>query len=269
MSNVVMLLQIDHRNMAKLLDLIQQQATNMTRRDPVNYPLLETAFAYLSSYPDRCHHPKEDLVYRKLLSRYPEMAVSLEDLVTEHEKLAQLTRNLVAALGESRLAQPAMTGRLADQLMEFLGLYRHHMAMEDQHFFPVALQRLSADDFEEIDFRLFDQPDPLLDRDAEGMFAQLREEVTRLGAVEKTSDDRDEATLLGTIQDIAAFNEVMRRSGNAVCLVRSSQEGYELEHNGKMLVHIPACSESRAAWCAYFYWKARRSETRPIDRTYG
>ena len=263
MSNVVLLLQIEHRNMAKLLDLIQQQATNMDRGDAVNHRLLESAFAYLSSYPDRCHHPKEDLVYRKLLSRYPEMAVSLKDLVTEHEKLAQSTRNLTAALGESQQAQPAVPDRLADHLMEFLSLYRHHMLMEDQHFFPVALQRLSSDDFEEIDFRLFDQPNPLLDRESEGMFAELRQEISRLGAAEKISDNREEAALLAAIQDLAAFNEAMGRSGNAVCLVRSSQEGYELEHNGNVLVHIPACSESRAAWCAYFYWKATELRNTP------
>lgn len=264
MSNVVTLLQIDHHNMVKLLDLIQQQATNMTRRDPVNYRLLESAFAYLSSYPDRCHHPKEDLVYRKLLSRYPEVAASLKDLVAEHERLAQLTRKLMAALGESRQTQPAVTDRLADQLMEFIGLYRHHMLMEDQHFFPVALQWLSADDFAEIDFRLFDQPDPLLDLESEGMLGELRDEIMRLGAVEKTSsDNRDEAALLATILDLAAFNEAMRRSGAAVCLVRSSQEGYELERDGNVLVHIPACSESRAVWCAYFYWKATALRNTP------
>lgn len=257
MSSVVTLLQIDHRNMAKLLDVIQQQATNMARRDPVNYRLLESAFEYLSSYPDQCHHPKEDLVYRKLLKRHPELAASLKDLVAEHETLAQSTRDLTGAIGESRQAPGAASGQLADRLMQFLDLYRHHMSMEDQHFFPMALQRLSADDFAEIDFTLFDQPDPLLDLKAEGLFADLRKEIARLGAVEKTlSDSREEAALLATILDLATFNEAMQRSGDTVRLVRSSQEGYELERDGKVLAHIPPCSESRAAWCAYFYRKA-------------
>jgi len=264
MSNVVMLLQIDHGKMAKLLDLIEQQATNMARHDPVNYRLLESAFDYLSSYPDQCHHPKEDLVYRKLLRRCPDMAESLSDLVKEHEKLAHLTRNVLLAVGESRQAPPAANDGLARQLIEFLDFYRHHMLMEDQHFFPVALQRLSQDDFAEIDFTLFDRPDPLLDRKSEARFAELREEITRLGVAEKAnSANREEAALLAGIQDIATFNEAMRRSGEAVCLVRSSGEGYELEHRGNVLVHIPACSESRAAWCGYFYWNAtvRRNPT--------
>lgn len=28
---------------------------------------------------------------------------------------------------------------------------------------------------------------------------------------------------------------------------------------GNIVAHIPACSESRAAWCAYFFWKATTS----------
>ena len=257
MSNLITSLQIDHRNMVGLLDVIQQQATHLTRGEPVNYRLLDSAFAYLSGYPDRCHHPKEDLVYRKLVTRRPDLATSLENLVAEHEQLAQLTRNLTAALAEPRQAALPGGNYLAERLTEFLRLYRHHMLMEDQHFFPAALRWLSPDDFAEIDFTLFDQPDPLLDPSAEGTFAELRGGIMQLAAREKTSSDaHQEAALLAEIRDPATFNAAMQRSGTAVRLVGSSQTGYELEHNGKVLVHIPACSESRAAWCAYFYWKA-------------
>ncbi len=257
MSNVVMLLQADHRNMANLLDLIQQQANHLARHAPANYRLLESSFAYLSGYPDQCHHPKEDLLYRKLLGRHPDMAGSLKDIVEEHHKLAESTTDLMQAIAATQRDPHAPDERLADRLMEYLGLYRHHMRMEEQYFFPAALKGLSRDDFAEIDFTLFDQPDPLFDAQSEQRFGELREEVMRLGAVEKArSDSRDEAALLAGLQDIAAFNDAMRRSGEPVVVVRSSVEGFELEHDGKVLVHIPKCSESRAAWCAYFYWKA-------------
>lgn len=257
MTNVVMLLQADHRNMSKLLDLVQRQAANMAQHGPVNYALLERVFAYLSSYPDQCHHPKEDLLYRKLQRRHPDMTGSLRDLVEEHEKLAQSTSNLMRAMVESRRDPPAPNERLADQLMAYLDLYRRHMLMEDLHFFPAALQFLSRDDFEEIDFTLFDKPDPLFDTESEDRYAELRDEITRQAAVEKTCGDlREEAVLLATFQGIAAFNDGMQRSGEPLVLTGSPLQGYELAKQGKVLVQIPACSESRAAWCAYFYWKA-------------
>ena len=73
MSDAILVLQLDHRNLSKVLDLIQQQVTYMIKNDPVNYRLLASAFEYLSDYPEQCHHPKEDVVYRKLLSRFPDM----------------------------------------------------------------------------------------------------------------------------------------------------------------------------------------------------
>ena len=257
MPDVMTLLHLDHRKIAKVLDLIQQQATNMAQRAPVNYRLLEITLDYLSGYPDQCHHPREDLIYRKLLSRFPDIAKSLTDLVEEHEKLAYLTRNLSRALGESPHGLAAVNEGLADQLRAFLGVYRRHMLMEEQHFFPLALQRLSHSDFAEIDFTLFDQLDSVFNREAEGKFAELRDEILRLGITEKAgADQREESALLSTFVDIAAFNESMQRIGDPMTLIRSSEGGYELVRMGNILVHIPACSETRAAWCAYFFWKA-------------
>jgi hemerythrin-like domain-containing protein len=257
MPDVIMLLQLDHQNTAKVLDLIQQQATNAGRREPLNYPLLENIFDYLSGYPDQCHHPKEELVYRKLLDRSSAGASSIEGLVGEHRKLTSVTLDLGRAIAESRNDPRATCEGLADRLAAFVDLYRSHMLMEERHFFPLALQRLTRNDFEEIDFTIFDQPDRLFDREVEGTFAELRNAITQLGDADRASVvRREEAVLLADCRDIAAFNEAMRRLGEPVKLTRSSGEGYALEFEEEIVTHIPACSEPRAAWCAYFYWKA-------------
>jgi len=259
MSDVVTVLQIDHHRMAGLLELIERQAGNIARREPVNYRLLESAFDYISTYPDRCHHPKEDLVYRKLIGRHPELADSLGNLVREHETLGRLTSDATRAVRESQQSSGAAIDGLSAQLLEFVNIYRRHMLMEDRHFFPAALQWLSRDEFEEIDYALFDRPDPLAGRESEARFAELRGEISRLGGAEKASSEkRDEAALLATLRDAGTFNEAMRPF--ELRLFRSSPHGYDLEHKGNILVHIPDCSESRAAWCAYFFWKATARE---------
>ena len=242
--------------MGRLLGFLRQQATNMSLRAPVNHRLLQIAFEYLSGYPDQCHHPKEDVLYRKLVSRSPDLLGSLADLIEEHKKLAEMTRNLRRAVDESQQDPSALAG-LADRLTAFLDFYQRHMLTEEQRFFPLALQRLSRDDLAEIDFTLFDQPDPLFNEEAEEKFATLSDEIARLGVAGKASaDQREESALLAAFRDIESFNEAMRRMGERVSLIRSPGGGYELERMGRILVRIPACSEPRAAWCAYFFWKA-------------
>ena len=268
MTNIVMLLQMDHDNMAKLLDVVRQQVANMARGNRANYSLLESAFDYLLGYPDQCHHPKEDLLYRKLLSRCPEMEESLSDLVSEHKNLGRLAVSLNRAIRESLRDPRAANEGLATRLRGFLDFYRHHMIMEEQRFFPAALQLLSHDDFKEINFSLFDQADPLFNRENEERFADLRDEIVRSGATEKASiDNREEAEWLATLQDVATFNAAMKQSGAGIDLTRSSGGGYDLKHEGNIIVRIPECDEARAAWCAYFFWKGKGIP--PRDRALG
>ena len=57
------------------------------------------------------------------------------------------------------------------------------------------------------------------------------------------------------MQDIATFNKVMQRVGESLCLIASAEGGYALLRNGSVLSQIPECDETRAAWCAYFFWE--------------
>ncbi|MBL0122387.1 MAG: hemerythrin domain-containing protein [Betaproteobacteria bacterium] len=265
MSDVINILLQEHRNISRVLDLIQRQAANLASRAPVNYRLLESCFQYLSSYPEKCHHPKEDLVYRKLRSNCPDIVDSLRDLVDEHETLAYFTRNLRRSIAVVQHQLPTVNTPLAEQLTTYLDAYHLHMATEEKCFFPLALKRLSHDELAEIDFTLFDQPDHLFDREAEAKLAELHRAISQSGAVEDLrADHREEAAWLAALHDIANFNDAMQRAGDPVLLARSSSGGYELKDGGQVLLYIPPCSESRAAWCAYYYRKA----TNPPDNVF-
>jgi len=257
MSDIIATLELEHRRTESLLGFVQQQATNMARTVPVNYGLLEIAFEYLSGYPDQCHHPKEDALYRKLIRRFPALAQSLTDLVEEHTQLAGMTRNLRQIIGKSQHDPPRSQGELAKELTAYGDFYRRHMQMEEQHFFPLAKDGLSRDDLDEVDFAVFDKPDPLFSSTAERKFAELADVITRLGIAERASAvRREEWALLATFVDIATFNQTMQEMGEPLVLARSAEGGYALERAGHTVVQIPECSEPRAAWCAYFFWKA-------------
>jgi len=62
----ILLLRLEHNRFDDLLDLIEDQ---LDHADLPDRELLRNIVDYFSGYPERCHHPVEDLVYRKLRAR--------------------------------------------------------------------------------------------------------------------------------------------------------------------------------------------------------
>lgn len=180
MSEVVLLLRIEHQNMSMLLDVLERQLTSLERGDSAAVKMASSVMDYFRVYPDRCHHPKEDLIFRTLASRDPSAAQAVGDLLAEHRTLTALGDALAEALADRLSApseSPSRPDRIADLGWAFLASSRRHMEEEDRHFLPAALRVLSDDDWEEIEFCIFDTPDPLFSEPVERRFRALLDDI--------------------------------------------------------------------------------------------
>ena len=171
MSETLVLLQIEHRNFVRVLDVLDDLADAFERGEDTDVELLQQVMAYFLGYPDACHHPKEDLVFRRLRAVAPAVADRIYDVVDDHEGLAART---LEAARRARAATGAADPALADVLREFSATYREHLRLEEELFFPTARERLGRDDWDAIDFGLFDGQDPLFDPLAEDRYRRLR-----------------------------------------------------------------------------------------------
>jgi hemerythrin-like domain-containing protein len=88
MTYVVEVLRQEHRNIEKLLRVLEQELTVFDRGDRPNYEVVVGVIDYFKDYPDSCHHPKEDIIFEKLKSRDPVTAANIGDLRAEHEQEA-------------------------------------------------------------------------------------------------------------------------------------------------------------------------------------
>ena len=180
MSDAILMLRLEHGNMIHLLTAIDEQVRELEQGTPPNHELLRSIVDYISGFPDQCHHPKEDLVFRKLERRAPEVAAKVDNLIEEHHQLTELTKEFATAVAAAERKPRASSEQLADVMRRFTQRYRHHMAMEEMYFFPAALDTLSRDDWAEIDFDMFDRTDPLFDDSNEESFRALRAIIARL-----------------------------------------------------------------------------------------
>ena len=175
-----MLLGIEHEHIGQVLDVLDRQLDLITTGEQTDYKLIELAIDYFLTFPDTCHHPKEDLIFMRVMAHNPDELGISGNLVLEHKELSKLTHCVKRELN-SKSASSAVANNIETSLRAFINKYRHHIETENKIFFPYVLENLSQEEFDVIDFDLFDQEDPLYDSETEGLFARLRDEIIATG----------------------------------------------------------------------------------------
>lgn len=179
MPEVITRLREEHRHIAELLRAIERQLARFDAAEEPDYDILAAIADYFTGFPDRCHHPKEDLIYRRMRERDPALAGTLDDILAEHEKIGGEARHFHEAvqnvLNEVEVSRDAFHAAAE----RFVGDQRRHLLMEEQHFFPKAEELLTDADWDEIDRQIASETDPVFGGDASGRFAALHDDILK------------------------------------------------------------------------------------------
>lgn len=177
MSDILMMLSIEHKQMSRVLDALERHLSVQYRHETIDPRAVSTILDYCMTHPDRSHHPKENLLYSRLCLRAPSEAEEIGDLLAEHAELSSTVRKVADLVVESSSRMSRSTAGLAELGHHFVALYRRHMALEELTFFTVAVEALTRADWDELDFRVFDGVDPLFSDRVERRFATLRADI--------------------------------------------------------------------------------------------
>lgn len=176
MSRVMRQLRRDHVNMTRLLGLLDMQLLVFDDGGAPDYHLMLDIMDYTMNYPDQCHHPKEDLVFRKLMERDANLRPLLEELLEEHVTLAEMTRAFAEALGKVVLDAELRRERVAKLARDYITATRLHMEREETIVFPRALDILGDEDWDEIDAEIT-ADDPLFGTEVEARYLALHQSI--------------------------------------------------------------------------------------------
>jgi hemerythrin-like domain-containing protein len=179
MSKIIAILLEEHRNIEKLLHVLEQELEVFDRSESPDYEILQAVIDYFQAYPESYHHPKEDIVFEKLKLRDPAAAIQIGDAEADHQvetkRLSQFARAVEDVLAGREM--PRQT--FHNVVREFIRHQRQHMAKEEQLLFPSAVRALRPEDWAEIDARLSDGKDPLFDDTTEEKFRDLQRTIMR------------------------------------------------------------------------------------------
>lgn len=177
MADVIDALREEHRNIARLLEALEHQIDVFAAAGAPDYDVIGGIAEYFLEYPDRCHHPKEDVVFRRLREAYPQDAAAVGDLPAEHrivhDRADRFGRAVQALLNDTDIARDA----IVEAAREFIHAERRHMHREEEQFLPLAERLLTASDWSLIEGALATGADPLFGDRVEAKFRRLSERL--------------------------------------------------------------------------------------------
>jgi hemerythrin-like domain-containing protein len=179
MSEIMNQLKTDHANIDRLLSILQEQMDVIHDEENADFELMHEVMEYMTHYPDNTHHPKEDLVFERLVSRDSGARLVVDRLAKEHRGLAEKGQRLLDSL--RHVVDGAMVVRkdLEEQGRDYIEFLRNHMEIEDREAFPLAERTLVEEDWRHVEAGMEARTDPVFGPVVAEDFRSLYQHIER------------------------------------------------------------------------------------------
>lgn len=177
-DQILQTLHNEHRYMARIFEAFKEQMALLAEGRPADYNLMYDVMHYISHFPENVHHPREEIVFRKLMEREPGMKEMIEKIFIEHETQVQKGRNVLKLLTEIRREE---TDELREQLRvrceDYLAFHARHSSLEEGKVLPRVAEVLTAEDWVSVARDMIPAQNPL-DNIRGGRYKSLNRYIT-------------------------------------------------------------------------------------------
>lgn len=174
----------EHVNFRLLLDLLERQLVAFERAMRPDYELMEDVVRYMREYPDRFHHPWEDLIFARLANADTAIQPIVAELKRQHAALARSGSDLLDSLRGAVAGVLLPRDALEEPGRRYVALFRSHMDTEEKELFPLFRQHLSSDDWRAMERMMAARKDPVFGLQVTEGYERLHREIDVLRAGE-------------------------------------------------------------------------------------
>ncbi|MGH1353247.1 MAG: hemerythrin domain-containing protein [Methyloligellaceae bacterium] len=179
MAKTMDLLKAEHETMRKLLDILEEQVSLIEEGRETDKYLIGEITDYFRRFPDMYHHPKEDLIFEALEQRSPDTVNKMGDLESKHEELSQELHEFTRTVVKYLLNRDRWKSHFLVRAKKFVTDERAHIDSEETYFFPIALQTLSQEDWDNIDNQVGVFTNPLKTEAEAGCFTEIMKHLEK------------------------------------------------------------------------------------------
>ena len=167
----------EHETFKRLLVEVEKQAAIFDRGASVDYDLMLSVVYYMTEYPDKFHHPTEDVLFNHLATRDKKANAAIDQLHHEHRVIAESGMALRQQLDAVVNGVMASRAAVIRPLQRYVQFFRRHMKNEETIVFPIAREILSDSDWELAYLCPAKCPSPLFSKGVRERYRSLRKQI--------------------------------------------------------------------------------------------
>jgi hemerythrin-like domain-containing protein len=177
-------LHAEHAHMSMVMQVFKEQLVAIECGEVVDTHVVYEVMDYMVTWPDRFHHPREDLIYARVAEIDPGALDDVDTLQRDHDNTAQVGRQLLKLIENWRLGEAAGS-EVVTRGREYISHIYEHMNVEEKLIFPKVEATLTPRDWFELseDDQLQGVSDsvfgPRVQREFRNMARKLRRGVRR------------------------------------------------------------------------------------------
>lgn len=152
----------EHRHMATVLKLLEQQLDLIGSDGNADTHILYETMHYMTQYPDRFHHPREDVIFQRAAQLSSQLADDVDAMQRDHDQMAVSGAAALQSIVDWRQGQ-LDSDKVVEIGRAYIADLFRHMEVEEQLLFPQIELTLGARDWRELseDDALLPAPDPV------------------------------------------------------------------------------------------------------------
>ena len=166
----------EHRSLGYVVHTLQRLVRDVAAcKANADFEVIAVMLYYIDTFPDRCHHPKEDEhLFRRLRGRAPRAHAVLDELQVQHVDGAGMLVSLEQVFVHWQAGAPQGLRSFAQMVDAYADFLWRHMAIEENQVLVMAREYLTADDWRAIDDAFCANDDPLFGTHVRDEFSRLK-----------------------------------------------------------------------------------------------
>jgi hemerythrin-like domain-containing protein len=142
-------LRAEHQHMGTVMQLFTNQLKAIEGGELVDTHVLYEIMHYMVTWPDRFHHPREDLIYARVAEVDPKAADDVDTLQRDHDHTAKRGHAVLQDIERWRLGEVSGMVVVTSGQAYIEHIYEH-MNLEEKIIFPHIEETLTLQDWREL-----------------------------------------------------------------------------------------------------------------------